>query len=451
MKDNASSIVENMPMIPVTDQSASEFAESYASFNRIINALQRKYIELREEFTAQNEQLAEANRKLVGLTESNLAANKFLFSIFDAMPVGVITVDRQGVVTHLNPAGAIMFNRNARLAIGMHYYEIIPDKDKEFGGALKAMQSGQGASSAEKNLTLGDNRKLRVSVSSALLQDEAGNCVGAVEVIQNLTKIRDMEHEIARLNVLAALGEMAATIAHEVRNPLAGIGGFAALLERDINPADPKILLVQKIKKGVDTLNQTVTKLLNYTRFNELNRIETDYVHFLKGVVEQFRHEQNCDVPSSAITFTENKLTKPNDLIAVIDKLLFRQCLFNFFTNSVEASGENAKINISLSVYSTSNLPACFANKINLDFDEALLVTTISDNGPGIKPEHCDKIFAPFFTTKSGGSGLGLAVAWKLIKAHGGEIVLGENSEDGATFHILLPARLGNTQLEIIA
>ncbi len=451
MKDNASTVAENLSAMPFNNQGASEFAESYASFNRIINALQRKYIELNEEFTAQNEQLAEANRKLVLSTESNLAANKFLFSIFDAMPVGVITVDKQGVVTHLNPAGAVMLNRNARQAIGMHYYEIVPDKDKEFGGALKAIQSGAGASSAEKILTLSDNRKLKVSVSSAILQDEAGNCVGAVEVLQNLTKIRNMEHEIARLNVLAALGEMAATIAHEVRNPLAGIGGFAALLERDINPEDPKILLVQKIKKGVDTLNQTVTKLLNYTRFNELNRVESDYVQFLNGAIEQFRHDHNNNMPSSAITFTENKLTKPNDLIVVIDKLLFRQCLFNLFTNSIEAADANAKVVITLAEYHGSNLPVPFANKINLEFDESLLVTTISDNGPGIKLEHRDQIFAPFFTTKTGGSGLGLAVAWKLIKAHGGEIILGENSGNGATFHILLPARLGNTQLETFA
>lgn len=448
MKDDTKSVAEIGPSMGINDLNASKFVESYASFNRIINGLQRQYIELKEEFSAQNEKLAEANQKLVRLTESNLAANQFLFSMFDSIPVGVIAVDRQGMVTHLNPAGAILLNRKTRQVYGKHYNDIMPKSDNESAGALSAIQSGEGAASVEKSLTLSEDRKLKVSVSTSILKDEAGNCVGAIEVIQDLTKVRKMEHEIARLNTLAALGEMAATIAHEVRNPLAGIGGFAALLERDFNKEDPKVQLVQKIKKGVETLNHTVTKLLNYTRFNELNRVETDYVSFLKGSIEQFRHEQSNEIQTAAITFTEIQLTKPHDLIASIDKLLFRQCLFNLFTNSIEASGAKAKITISLAVFPASNLPAPFANKINLDFDESLLITTVSDNGPGIKVEHRDKIFAPFFTTKTSGSGLGLAVAWKLIKAHGGDIILGDASGAGATFHILLPARLGNTQVE---
>ncbi len=431
-----------------TDLNTYKFAESYASFNRIINSLQRQFIELKEEFSAQNEKLAEANRRLVEFTERNLAANQFLFSIFDSIPVGVITVDRQGTVTHLNPAGSIMLNKNAKQAVGMHYNDLLPATDNWQAGALGAIKSGQGAASTEKSLTFADNRKLKVSVSTAILKDEAGNCVGAVEVIQDLTKIRRMEHEIARLNTLAALGEMAATIAHEVRNPLSGIGGFAALLERDFAKDDPKILLVQKIKRGVETLNNTVTKLLNYTRFNELNRTETDFVQYIRSLVDQFRYEQISNGYNIAISMGENTPTKPGDLVVFIDKLLLRQCLYNILSNSVEAAGANAKIMVSLAVYPPSGIPAAFANKINLDFDEHLLETKISDNGPGIKPEHRDKIFAPFFTTKSSGSGLGLAVAWKLIKAHGGDIILGESSTPGAIFHVLLPARLGNTPLE---
>ncbi len=448
MKDDFGTAAIKDPTLEVTDLGASKFAESYASFNRIINGLQRQYIELKEEFSSQNEKLAEANRRLVQLTESNLAANQFLFSIFDSIPVGVITVDKQGVVTHLNPAGAALLNRNARQVFGMHYSELMPKSDKESAGALSAIESGEGAASVEKSLSFNDNRTLKVSVSTAILKDEAGNCVGAVEVIQDLTKVRKMEHEIARLNTLAALGEMAATIAHEVRNPLAGIGGFAALLERDFDREDPKVQLVQKIKKGVETLNFTVTKLLNYTRFNELNRNEADYVQYLKASIDHFRHGQNSGELNATISLTESHWKRPNDVIASIDKLLFRQCLFNVFANAIEASGAEAQIDISLSAYQSSKLPALFANKINLDFDELLLVTSISDNGPGIKPEHRDKIFAPFFTTKTRGSGLGLAVAWKLIKAHGGDIILGESTGTGATFHILLPARFGNSQVE---
>ncbi len=91
--------------------------------------------------------------------------------------------------------------------------------------------------------------------------------VGAVEVFQDLTRLKKIEQELSRLSTLAALGEMAATIAHEVRNPLAGIGGFASLLKRDLNIDDPKQKLVDKIIAGVESLNRTVTTLLNYYPF----------------------------------------------------------------------------------------------------------------------------------------------------------------------------------------
>ena len=430
------------------DTNAAKFAESYASFNRIINGLQRKYIELKEEFTAQNQKLAEANRRLMELTESNLAANEFLNGILDSMPVAVVTVDREGTVTHLNPAGSILFNKDAKKTVGVSYEQLFPRTNQTTVGALETIKSGKPALSVEKEVALDTERTLKLSVSTAILKDELGNCVGAVEVLQDLTKVRKMEHEISRLNTLAALGEMAATIAHEVRNPLSGIGGFASLLERDIDPNDPKAQLVQKVKKGVEALNSTVTKLLNYTRFNELNRVEVDYVDYIKSSLEQFRCNQS-DVKHASLTFDKNGLTAPGDVIVSIDKLLFRQCLFNMLSNSIDAVERTPIINITLNLYPALKIPVDLDNKINLDFDESLLVTTVSDNGPGIKAEHRDKIFAPFFTTKSSGSGLGLAVAWKLIKAHGGEIILGESTSAGTTFHIILPAHLKNRHLEI--
>jgi signal transduction histidine kinase len=447
MQDERNTIAESEASLDTLDLNAAKFADSFASFNRVINGLQRKYIELKEEFSAQNEKLADANRRLMELTESNLAANQFLNGVLDSMPVSVITVDREGIVTHLNPAASIMFNKDARKAVGLHYSEIVKITSGANSGALSTLKSGNTFSSAEKEIILGGDRKVKVSVSTALLKDEVDNCVGAVEVFQDLTKVRKMEQEIARLNTLAALGEMAATIAHEVRNPLSGIGGFAALLERDVDKNDPKSQLIQKIKRGVETLNNTVTKLLNYTRFNELSRTEVDFVGYLRQSIEQFRHIQPGG-QQFVITLYDNGMTKPGNVIVSIDKLLFRQCFFNMLTNSIEAAGQKAITNVSIKVFSNQKIPATFANKINLEFDESLLAISIADNGPGIKPEYRDKIFAPFFTTKGGGSGLGLAVAWKLIKAHGGDIVLGESSDLGTTFHILLPARINNTQLE---
>ena len=129
-----------------------------------------------------------------------------------------------------------------------------------------------------------------------------------------------------------------------------------------------------------------------------------------------------------------------------LDKILFRQSLYNILINAVEAMDDSGKLEVNLMTYAANETPEMFKNKLPLEFGEQLLVTSISDNGPGIKAEHREKIFAPFFTTKQSGSGLGLAVAWKLVKAHGGEILLAEKQQEGTTFHILLPAKIDAVQ-----
>ena len=109
---------------------------------------------------------------------------------------------------------------------------------------------------------------------------------------------------------------------------------------------------------------------------------------------------------------------------------------------------DSGKLAVELVTYEAIETPELFKNKLPLEFGEQLSVTTVSDSGPGIKAEHREKIFAPFFTTKQDGSGLGLAVALKVVKAHGGEIILAEHQQEGSTFHILLPAKIDAAQSE---
>ncbi|UCC45224.1 MAG: PAS domain-containing protein, partial [Candidatus Zixiibacteriota bacterium] len=278
---------------PGTDSDdISRFADSYASFSRIVNSLQRKYIDLKEEFSTQNEELAQANKKLVHLTKKNITATEFLNGILNSISAGVIAIDLNGRVTHFNPAASLILGIPPREPLGKPYREIIPPGTPVNANALRAAESGREVDSVEKHIELADGSKLQVSVSTAVLRDNDGRLVGAVEVFQDLTKFKKMEQEIARLNTLAALGEMAATVAHEVRNPLSGIGGFAALLERDLTDEDPRKELAQKIIRGVNSLNDTVETLLNYTRFEEINKVEVDFEAFVRATVDQFREDQ---------------------------------------------------------------------------------------------------------------------------------------------------------------
>jgi PAS domain S-box-containing protein len=428
---------------PVADtDEVSKFTESYASFSRIINSLQRRYIELKDEFSEQNERLAQANKKLVELTERNLAATNFLNGILNSISAGVIAVDQSGRITHFNPAASLILGISPGEPLGKLYRDTILPGHPVDANALRAAESGREVTSVEKKIKLADRTRLHLSVSTAILRDDEGRSIGAVEVFQDLTKIKKMEQEIARLNTLAALGEMAATIAHEVRNPLSGIVGFASLLEKELDPSDPKRKLAGKIISGVNSLNETVTTLLNYTRLEEVNRTEVIYDDFLKATIEQFRRDFPQKTERTQILLHSPSASPEGPIRLLVDRLLMRQALFNILLNSADAFSGEGKIEIRTCRLPRQRAVAQYAERILLGPDETIVETSVSDNGPGIDPEHIDHVLAPFFTTKKEGSGLGLAVAWKIMKAHGGDIIAENGPEGGAVFRLLLPAKI---------
>ncbi|MEE8149912.1 MAG: PAS domain-containing protein, partial [candidate division Zixibacteria bacterium] len=308
---------------PTGSADVSKFAETYASFNRIVNDLQRQYIELKEEFTAQNLELARTNLKLVRLTKSNLAATEFLNGVLNSVPIGVITVNQNSVITHCNPTAMAIFGIEEKSVIGRKYSEVIKtEPGQSVVSAVKTFATGEEFSATEQIIKLADNRELNLSISTAKIEDESGKFVGAVEVIQDMTKVRRLEQEIARLNTLAALGEMAAVIAHEVRNPLSGISGFASLLARDLEDDGPKMKLVLKIKRGAEILNETVTKLLNYTRFSELNRTDSSYLKYLESIIEDFNTQLAEAGKKAKVDFEFPAYLARRNVIISLDQIL---------------------------------------------------------------------------------------------------------------------------------
>lgn len=426
----------------------SQFVESYETFNRILNSLQRKYIELKDEFSNQNSQLAEANRRLVELSRENLAANDFLNGILKALSVGVVAVDQNGRITHFNPAASAILGIPPQDSVGKQYREVVPAGKPASANALRAAECGKAVESVERKIDLDDGARLQLSVSTAILRDDRGRANGAVEVFQDLTKLKRMEEEIARLNTLAALGEMAATIAHEVRNPLAGIAGFASLLEQDVAKDDPKRKLIRKIQRGVAGLNDTITALMNYSRLEKLNRTTINYPDFLTKAIRRFESENRELCGKARISLVEAGPPSSRPLEMSIDALLFQQVFNNLFTNAIEVAHDNCEISIRYRRLPRQTAVARYSSRMLLDTRETVVETVISDNGPGIPMDSLDHIFAPFFTTKQGGHGLGLALAWKIVKAHGGEIFAQSSSRQGTSFYILLPVPIGSENME---
>ena len=219
---------------------------------------------------------------------------------------------------------------------------------------------------------------------------------------------------LERKNRLAALGEMAAGLAHEIRNPLGGIQLYASMLATDLADRHEALGTVRKISAGVRRLEDLVSQVLQFTREIVANPRPADLAEVVAQAVElasktMLDRHVRCEV------------TGPRTLTVVIDPLLIGQAILNLLLNAAEAiAGEGA-------VFVEFGLPVRRGRQFEL---------VVRDTGPGIAPEVLDRIFNPFFTTKETGTGLGLAIVHRIIEAHDGTICASNQAHGGARFEV---------------
>ncbi|HSH00371.1 MAG TPA: ATP-binding protein, partial [candidate division Zixibacteria bacterium] len=401
------------------------FLDAYQSFNRIINRLQSKYLDLKAESERQERLLAEANSSLRKLTLRNRAVSEFLNSILSSVTSGIVVVNRAGKISHMNPAAEELFGRSAASAVGRDYAEVVRCGAGEVISPLQMAPAEPGGRSAglEKRLLRPDGSDAIFIAAAAPLLDAEGNSCGAVEVFQDVTRLKEMEREIARMETLAQLGEMAASVAHQVRNPLVSVKGFASLLTTEKDAGAKARERAQQILKGVDNLERVIDALLRFSREEELTRRPTNLNRYLKKIVRQFN--ERITTPGQEAGVAVEFHCEESRLTAEIDQLVLREALQNILQNSLEASESVTRVAVTL--------------RSSRERRRTVEIV-IRDDGPGMSPEVAENIFRPFYTTKSRGSGLGLPLARKVISAHRGEISVRTTPGAGAEFLIQLPA-----------
>jgi signal transduction histidine kinase len=239
------------------------------------------------------------------------------------------------------------------------------------------------------------------------------------QTVQSLrNELSEKNRQLELKNRLAALGEMAAGMAHEIRNPLGGIQLYASMLAKDVADQPECALLVKKISAGTKRLETIVSQVLHFTREIQANPVETDLAEVVDQAVELASDRINASGVQCAAQ-------GPRPLKVPIDPLLMSQAILNLVLNSVEAmnSGEGIaerRIDIAWA-------PAEEPGRCRL---------SIRDSGPGIPPAVLDRIFNPFFTTKETGTGLGLAIVHRIVEAHDGVIAVSNSPQGGAIFEI---------------
>jgi len=239
------------------------------------------------------------------------------------------------------------------------------------------------------------------------------------EVVRLRQELKQKNEQLERKSRLAALGEMTAGIAHEIRNPLGAMQLYTSLLESELKDRQVRSQWVHKITKGVCTLDTIVTDMLAFTQDQACEKTEVNFGALMTEVMDYARPQ----IKSEKIKIDLTNVAA--DLVVNLDINMMRRVFLNLLLNAISAVGDQGRITIEAA--------QC---RNNPHFNVRICV---SDTGCGIQAETMNKIFDPFFTTKDSGTGLGLAIVHRLVECHGGIVTAANNEGPGATFTILLP------------
>lgn len=399
-------------------------------FDETTGALSSRIARLEEVLVQKQRELVAANAALAQKVAELHRVSARLDLVMGAAASGVVALDREARVTTANPAAVAALAGVAALAPGLDWRTTFPDSP-----LLRLLDGEPAVGAYERTFRLADGSRRTLSAKASPLRAADGALVGAVEVFEDVTEVRRLRETVDRADRLAQLGEMAAGVAHEIRNPLNGIEGFASLLARDLAEGDPRRRFALLIADGVRQLNRTVSGLLEFTRPRRPERAPLDPVALARGCLELVQAELAVRGGGVALDLDVHW---PGGTVAA-DATQLRQVLLNLVQNAVQAV-EAAREQAVEREHEQGGRVVVGVTAGDPDEDGPGVVFTVDDDGPGVPPEARQRIFTPFFTTKDTGTGLGLAVSYSIVDLHGGSLTVEDAPLGGARFRVWIPA-----------
>jgi len=374
---------------------------------------------------------ANLQEKIDILTEQVEIKTNFLNNILENTYDGVVVIDTFGKITNFNRAAETITGFTKDEILGKPYKIFFDENTSDYLSALYTLSTNKELYRMQKTILTKDKAQKEVEFSSTLLKDNEKKILGVIETFNDISEIKLLRERMTHIETLAALGEMSASVAHEIRNPLAGITGFAGLLDRNIDEDDSRKSLVKSILAGTTRLNDIISNLLKLTRPQSLTLTKINLNDFLTELTGIFKSEIGNSTAETISVLVEIEDTKTN---IFCDVQLMQQVLINILRNAYDAymdlQNDINKINIIVKTYD-------FDDEIRKNF--SYVEITISDYATGMSNEVIQKIFNPFFTTKHDGNGLGLAICKKIIQLHKGDISVNSKLGKGTNFVINLP------------
>lgn len=339
-------------------------------------------------------------------------------NIVRSVSSGLVSVDLQRRVTYLNIAAEEILQLDGDALVGRTLETGLP----AFANVLDHGLPGGVDGRAECEWIRDGSDDVRIlGLSTSTLRDADGTPTGTIIVFQDLTEVRALQSEVERQRHLAAIGNLSAAIAHEVRNPLAAISGSVELLKHSIPSDDAESeMLMSIVIRETERLNGLISDFLEYARPHRVQRRLVDVVDLIRSTADSVRVDR--DLTGDVEVRVESDIGRPLDVRVDPDRI--QQVLWNLMRNACEATrGHGDSVLV----------------RVHIDEDDPVLVVAIEDSGPGFAPEALENLFVPFFTTKDSGTGLGLATCHRLVTAHGGLLQAENRTSGGARLTMVLP------------
>lgn len=349
-----------------------------------------------------------------------IVSRNTLRALFDSSPSSIYIVDFHDTLMAVNLSRADLARRSPQVLVGEKCYRALYQRESPCPDCLvgKTMKTGEITRRMERRWGE-DGINLEFEISTFPIRDDADQIRQAFLFEENVTERQQLQASLAQSEKLAAVGQLAAGVAHEINNPLTTILANAQLLQRKIPRQDAELHeMLEMIIQGSDRASQAVQALLDFSRPERYERAPVDLNQTIQRTVAFLRHE----LDARSITLEFKAAQNLPEVVASQDHL--QGVWLNLILNAIDAIHPGpGRILIT-----------------TCQVDDQVQIA-ISDNGQGIRPEHIQRVFEPFFTTKEigHGTGLGLAICHQIVSRHGGQIFVSSRPGEGATFTVNLP------------
>ena len=396
----------------------------YALFQSFVNAIAFFLVALLGSHLA--ERLKETGRELEEQRIDLRNLQSLHRDIVTNIPSGIMTLDLDGRIVSFNPTAQKILGLTAEEIQGRKWRDTPFREMTRLEGFFSIPTRSFGPLSQELEVRRHDGHSVLIGINLTPLTASDGELLGLVGLFQDLTERRQIEARLRQADRLAAVGQLAAGLAHEVRNPLAAISGSIQLMKEEGPAGSPHLLDI--VLRETDRLKLVTGQFLDFARPRQTPKTQCDLVALLEETVLLL--EKSCD-GTNAVTFSFQGEAEPVMVAADPDQM--KQVLWNLGLNAIQAMPGGGRLTFAIRRHVSDNGAGWAA-------------VELTDTGRGIPPRELDRIFDPFYTTRPGGTGLGLAIVQKIIDDLGGRIEVVSREGDGATFKVYLKQAPGEAR-----